>query len=66
MMFALLWHLYYYCRWFVLVIIIIFNSSDSNSYILKDIILQLDSFTLSVYLSIDNRLLITYISSLAV
>ena len=44
----------------------ILNLSNSNSHILKDIILQLDLFTLSVHLSTDNRLSITCISSLAV
>ena len=44
----------------------IFNLSDSNLYILKDIILQLDLFTLSVHLFTDNKLLITCISFLAI
>ena len=66
MMFALLWCLHYYYKWFVSVIIIIFNLSDDNSYILEDIILQLDSFALFVHLSVNNRLLITCVLSLAV
>ena len=44
----------------------ILNLSNNNSHILKDIILQLDLFTLSIYLSTDNRLLTTYILSSAV